>query len=296
MIKSSTMKGSCVLSEKLKNIKYLALDMDGTLLPDDKRITDYTLEALKEAHLSGYKLCICSGRSFAGVYKYEQLRNIIDYYVCFEGGYIVDNQNPLSPKVIHSVSIPSKALDVIIKSCKDNGAMLALLTNSEGFCLNCESRIYESVRIWGSEPVDIDSSGALNFIGNRDVFISLIYGEKNVIDSIWETFSSEITERFDVINTYLDFKDLHHLVIKAPGVNKWQGLSRVMELNGFGAENLITFGDWHNDFEMIKNAGVGVAMKNAEPAIINAAMVITDHDNNDEGVARFIKQKLLSLK
>jgi hypothetical protein len=283
------------LAARLENIRYLALDMDGTLLPDDKTIPDFTYSVLCEARAAGYKLCICSGRSFAGVYKYERLRDIISYYVCFEGGYIIDNTIPSAPSLIHSRCISPEEAAIIAGVCQKSGAMLAFLTNKEGFCLNCDEDIFKSVKIWGAVPrvTRYDELGALLSAG--DIYIALVYGNRGQIDFVWDNFSKEAGVRFDAINTYLDFKDLHHLVLKAPGTNKWNGIARVLELNGVDAENLIAFGDWHNDFEMIKNAGVGVAMKNADTAIIEAALVITSHDNNDEGVARFIREKLLKI-
>lgn len=284
------------LNDKLKNIKYLAIDMDGTLLPDDKNIPDFTFDVLCEARAAGYTLCICTGRSFNGVYKYERLRSIISYYVCFEGGYIVDNTDPSNPVIIHNYCIPQKEVSSIIAACREAGVMLALLSDGEGFCLNCDDEVFSSVRIWGAVPKVIGYENINEAAAGRRVYIALIYGGRDQINCVWDNFSKEIKGDFDIINTYLDFKDIHHLVLKAPGVNKWNGISRVLDLNGVKADNLIAFGDWHNDFEMIKNAGVGVAMKNADRAIIEAALVITNHNNNEEGVAKFIKEKLFATR
>ncbi|OQA81314.1 MAG: Pyridoxal phosphate phosphatase YbhA [bacterium ADurb.Bin243] len=286
---------SAGLDDRLKNIKYLAIDMDGTLLPDDKNIPDFTLDVLREAADGGYTVCICTGRSFGGVYKYEQLRPIVSYYVCFEGGYIINNTVKAAPELIFNYRIPPKEAGLIAEASKKNGAMLALLTNKDGYCLDCDEDIFKSVKIWGSVPQSKTYEDICSAIKNNDIYIALVYGDRSQIDAVWETFSSGIGGRLDAINTYLDFKDLHHLVLKPPGVNKWNGIARVLELNGAGADKLIAFGDWHNDFEMIKNAGVGVAMKNAEASIIEAAMVITAYNNNEEGVARFIKEKLLKI-
>lgn len=282
------------LNDRLKNIKYLAIDMDGTLLPDDKNIPDFTFDVLCEARAAGYTLCICTGRSFNGVYKYERLRSVISYYVCFEGGYIVDNTDSSNPVLIYNCWIPEKEVRVITAACRNAGVMLALLSDSEGFCLNCDDDVFSSVRIWGAVPGVIDYDKIGEAVSGRFIYIALVYGGRDHIDCVWDNFSKEITGGFDVIDTYLDFKDIYHLVFKAPGVNKWNGIARVLELNGVKADNLIAFGDWHNDFEMIKNAGVGVAMKNADRAIIEAALVITSHNNNEEGVAKFIKEKLFA--
>ncbi len=283
------------LNDRLKNIKYLALDMDGTLLPDDKNIPDFTFDVLCQARAAGYTLCICTGRSFNGVYKYERLRSIISYYVCFEGGYIVDNTIQSNPVLIYNQCIPEYEARVIIDACRNAGAMLALLSEKEGFCLNCDGDVFSSVQIWGAVPCAISYDKIGEALRGSRVYIALIYGSREQINCVWDNFSKEIKGGFDIINTYLDFKDIHHLVLKAPGVNKWNGIARLLDLNGVKADNLIAFGDWHNDFEMIKNAGVGVAMKNAERAIIEAALVITSHSNNEEGVAKFIKEKLFAV-
>jgi hypothetical protein len=252
------------LNDRLKNIKYLAIDMDGTLLPDDKNIPDFTFDVLCEARAAGYTLCICTGRSFNGVYKYERLRSVISYYVCFEGGYIVDNTDSSNPVLIHDYCIPEKEVHVITGACRNAGVMLALLSDNEGFCLNCDDDVFSSVRIWGAVPGVIGYDKINEAVSGRSIYIALVYGAQEQINCVWDNFSKEIKGGFDVINTYLDFKDIHHLVLKAPGVNKWNGIARVLDLNGVKADNLIAFGDWHNDFEMIKNAGVGVAMKNAD--------------------------------
>ncbi len=276
-----------------ENIKYLAIDMDGTLLPDDKIIPDFTLKTLSEACEAGYTLCICTGRSFAGVYKYERLRSSVSYYICYEGGYIVDNTIKSNPLIIYNYSMPASGVRAVCDACAGHEVMLALLTDKDGLCLDCDDDVFSSVRIWGAEPLKVGRKEIALTANERNVYIALIYGGTGQIDSVWENFSDEIKKGFDVIDTFIDFKDMRHLVLKAAGVNKWNGISRVLALTGAGAENLMAFGDWHNDFEMIKNAGAGVAMKNAERTIIDAAAVTTRYNNNEQGVANFIKERLL---
>ncbi|HOT77366.1 MAG TPA: HAD family hydrolase, partial [Candidatus Wallbacteria bacterium] len=176
--------------DRLKNIKYLAIDMDGTLLPDDKNIPDFTLDVLREAASGGYSVCICTGRSFAGVYKYEQLRSVVSYYVCFEGGYIIDNTKS-APELIFNYPIPQKEAGLIAEVSKKRGAMLALLTNKDGYCLDCDDDIFKSVKIWGSVPQAKTYEDICSAVKTNDIYIALVYGNRSQIDGVWKISQPE---------------------------------------------------------------------------------------------------------
>ena len=61
---------------------------------------------------------------------------------------------------------------------------------------------------------------------------------------------------------------------------------------GFGIkpEEIIAIGDDSNDINMIKNAGLGIAMKNSIPKVLEAADIITEFDNNNSGVAKVLEE------
>jgi Cof subfamily protein (haloacid dehalogenase superfamily) len=73
-----------------------------------------------------------------------------------------------------------------------------------------------------------------------------------------------------------------------PRVSKTSGLNEVMQLHGWTLENLIAFGDADNDTDMIKNAGIGVSMKNGSEKTKSAADYITS-DNDNDGIALFLE-------
>ncbi|HNY12791.1 MAG TPA: Cof-type HAD-IIB family hydrolase [Candidatus Wallbacteria bacterium] len=280
--------------EKKDKIKFIAIDMDGTLLPENKKITERTLRTLKNISARGYELCICSGRSFNGVYKYEQIRDLISYYICFEGGYIVDNMRKDSPAIINKTIVPRDELFAVIETVLKHGAMLALLCDTYGYCVNCPDEIMESVSIWGAIPVKCSEISVKEKALRDEAFIILIYGDELQIDKITADMPRVVLDSFDIIKAFLDFNGLHHLVIKAPDINKWKGIEKVLKVKGLEGGNAMAFGDWHNDLEMVKNAGIGVAMKNAEDEIMSVAYTKTDFDNNNDGVARFLELHFLN--
>ena len=70
--------------------------------------------------------------------------------------------------------------------------------------------------------------------------------------------------------------------------SKWTAISNLANKMNIKTENIIAFGDDTNDIEMINNAGIGVAMGNAEEQLKSIADFITDTNQND-GVAKFLE-------
>ncbi len=77
-----------------------------------------------------------------------------------------------------------------------------------------------------------------------------------------------------------------------PGSSKWRALSVLMAMEGLTPEHVICIGDEINDLEMIRYAGLGVAMGNAIPAIKAVADYVT-RTNEEDGVAHVVEQFLL---
>ena len=75
---------------------------------------------------------------------------------------------------------------------------------------------------------------------------------------------------------------------------KWLSLSEYAKEKDIAKEEIITIGDDNNDAEMIKNAGCGIAMKNASEGVKQVADIITEKDNNESGLS-FELRKILDL-
>ena len=77
-----------------------------------------------------------------------------------------------------------------------------------------------------------------------------------------------------------------------PRVSNTHGLQQIMTLHGWTMDNLLSFGDEDNDYDMIVNSGIGVAMANGSEKTKNAADAITA-DNNHDGIAEYLEANLL---
>ena len=79
-------------------------------------------------------------------------------------------------------------------------------------------------------------------------------------------------------------------ILSPLGANKGYGVEFLCDFLGVPIENAVAIGDEENDISMIRNAGVGVAMKNAVQSVKDAADYVTEHDNNEDGVAEVIEK------
>lgn len=78
-----------------------------------------------------------------------------------------------------------------------------------------------------------------------------------------------------------------------PRISKSFGLQKLMEMHGFTMENLCTFGDADNDYDMTLHAGVGVVMANGSEKTKSVADHITK-DNDHDGIGVFLQEHLIS--
>ena len=77
-----------------------------------------------------------------------------------------------------------------------------------------------------------------------------------------------------------------HVEFLTPGVNKGAALTWLCAREGLSCAHAVTFGDNHNDAEMLRAAGLGCAMSNAKPEVKQAADVTLPWSNAEDGVAR----------
>jgi hydroxymethylpyrimidine pyrophosphatase-like HAD family hydrolase len=84
----------------------------------------------------------------------------------------------------------------------------------------------------------------------------------------------------------------HILEVLPATVSKWQALERLMAAEGLTAEDVMAIGDDYNDLEMIRGAGLGIAMGNAVEAVREAAGYVTG-SNADDGVAQALERFVL---
>ena len=259
------------------NIKLIATDLDGTLLNDDTKITDYNKNILKKLMERGIDVVIATGRPISAMsFYYKELQNNSESIV-FNGAMVVDKNF----NCIFSSPLKNNIVLDIINLYKDkyiNNTSLNIYSMKEYIVAKDNFKFQTH-----TEKVDNKNKviGLENFNNNMEVQKMIILGENDVLVDIKKTIDSLFT-------VHTSFSEPHFLEILSENANKANALKWLCDKKGIDRNSVIAFGDNYNDMEMIEFAGVGVAMGNAESYVKNNSKYIADTNNNN-GVGVFLR-------
>ena len=108
------------------------------------------------------------------------------------------------------------------------------------------------------------------------------------MDEIYEMFKKEIGDR-----AFVTISQPEYLEIMAPGVNKGSGLEFMAAHYGLTTDEIVGVGDARNDLELVRGAGLGVAVANAADELKAAADAVTERTNNEGAVAEVLERWFL---
>lgn len=261
--------------------RLLALDLDGTLTNSKKEISPATLDALIDIQKKGVKVVLASGRPTIGVLPLARqlcLNEYGGYILSFNGGCITDCKNET---LVYSKLLPSAIVPPLFHIVEKYAGVDILAYTEKAILSGIKPNQYTRLESGINHvPVKILSSFAEEVTepGNK----LLVTGEPETIDRIRQE-----TRAF--FHSYLNIycSDPFFLEIMPSGVDKARSLLRLLTSIGLTADEMICCGDGYNDLTMIETAGLGVAMANAQPAILEKADYIT-RSNDEEGVLHVI--------
>ena len=275
----------------IKNkIKLIALDLDGTLLNDDKCLPEENRRALDECIERGVYIVPTTGRTLEGVPK--EIKGIpgVRYAITVNGGRIMDQEEG---RVIDSRLLePEQALK-IIDIAMEYPVMYDAYINGRGVC---EQRFLDHLEEYG-----ITGAGKAFIKSVRDAYPSIrdhvaATGEKiEKLNIFFKDLScrEEVRERMNALGfTVVSSSMYNNLEINAKGATKGEGILRLAAHLGLSREETMAFGDGENDITMIDEAGLGVAMVNAGDFLKERADYVT-LTNSENGVAYAIRKFVL---
>lgn len=293
--------------------KLMAIDMDGTLLNREHKISRENFEALQKVKQMGVKIVLASGRMFGGLRSYlEELDLISDdnYCVSCAGGLVVNNtmskiiQNyslniddikniyELSRRLNLSLNVYTR--DSIIAFQDDAFSNLESLAN----CVSLQIVDFDSLKDIEAYKVTIINDGInalkkmneyFKELGENIVDIEGKYlkNAKPLKDDILDKIMIKLIDKYTVVKP---FEFTVEVINK--DCNKWTGVKKIADRLGIKKEEIICIGDSENDEHMIRNAGLGVAMGNGFSKIKEIADYVT-YTNEQNGVAHVIEKFIL---
>lgn len=256
----------------------VAVDLDGTLLNDKKKISNEDKETMEKI-CKNNNIIIASGRSHSDVKKILMDNSIekfvLPLVICRNGQEIYDSNSDsvLSEEYMQFETI-KKIIKILEKSqiywyCLSAG--IAYCKELKFNCLNYQMNGKFAVNLIN----DIDELEGLNvekFVIN-ETSTSKMTNIKNVIKKAYDVEFM----KYDLNKKYKELKFVQNLIMKK-GVNKYTALIKLKKILNITG-NIISFGDGFNDYELIRQATFGICMENGNEKIKNIAKYITKSNN-----------------
>lgn len=267
--------------------KLVAIDLDGTLVIDDKKLTNRTIETIKKASEKGVKIMISSARAFYRLEKYIEaldLKKEGQYTICFNGGMIVENA---TGNIVFSKNLEEDEVKEIIELGKKLEVPMMLYAKQMNFVekvpeILANNKIYKGVNF----KIEKFENNDYNKEENHIYRIAFIDKSERIMD-IRNKIPKEIEEKYEITSSVPEY-----IEFVKKGIKKSEAIQSIMKTYQIKQEEVMAMGDGENDIEMLKFAGWGVAMKNAREDVKKVANVVTT-SNNEDGVAKAIEKYIL---
>lgn len=282
--------------------KLIAIDLDGTLLNSYGEITDKNKKAIKYALNKGVNVILASGRDPQTMKKISQELGIENFLIAGNGASIYDIK--LERNIYENYLEIDKALK-IIKICKENSIFFSIYTTNgivtEGIEYNIKVFNNENSFRPNKKRTSIEIvKDIYNYVQEKkpNILKIIICDEnkiifKNIMEKMKNVREVEILEvehmskKMIRIGTQEYPIEYFYTEVTNKNANKWDAIQFLIKKLNIMENEVICIGDNMNDLKMIKNAGLGIAMKNSAIEKQKIADYVTE-DNNSNGVGNAI--------
>lgn len=283
---------SSELLDRIKKIKLIALDLDGTTLTRDG-LTRRTRETLELAIERGIDVVIATGRVFTAlperIHDIRGLRHIISS----NGAHISD---AVTGEFIYSDYAEARAIEAVHGILSVSPHPVEVFTEGRAYI---DRKVYDDLAENGSTYMSpkyvlrtrTPVSGIYDFLAEHKEKIENI----NIHFEFSQQKSAMLEKLQAVSGITVTSSFVHNLEIGGENTSKARALEEICRLYGVAMENVMAFGDSPNDSRMLEAAGIGIAMGNATEDVKAVADLIT-LSCDEEGVAYAVRRLLFGEK
>ncbi len=277
---------------KRAGIRLIAIDLDGTMLNQEKRVTEYTKEVLAQAGQNGILIVPSTGRHYYGIPKEVLELEGVRYFLTTNGAAVYDRQEG---RYFYEDVMPCEFALRILKELMQYDILVDAFIGGYAYRTEADMAYIKELQV-------------------PEVLKEFIWKSRKGVPSLYRFIEEN---HLDVHKFTLNFKPNGHggrvdrenvlllaerekeitcvcggfenLELTNRTATKGNALLKLGELFGIPREQIMAIGDSGNDYAMLKAAGIGVAMENAEKEVLEAADFITK-SNEEDGVAYAVKQ------
>jgi Cof subfamily protein (haloacid dehalogenase superfamily) len=257
-------------------VRAIAMDLDRTIVPSSLTLSPATVRAVAAVHAAGIEPIIATGRMFASARPYAHELGVTAPLICYQGALVADPQS--GEWLLHEPIDVPVALEVIAA------------VRAEGFHMNvyvndqlCVEKVTPEGRTYAEHArLEMFVVGDFGAWLRQPTTKIVVVGEPRKLDDLEIRLRAAFASRLFIAKSLPEF-----LEIASPGVSKGAALRFVCDRLGIDPLRLVAFGDGANDLELLEAAGLGVAMADADPALLRIADW-TVPSVAEDGVAGFL--------
>jgi 5-amino-6-(5-phospho-D-ribitylamino)uracil phosphatase len=271
--------------------RMIAIDLDGTLLSPEGKVTDRAKTAVHKCLSAGLLVCFATGRNWTESKTVLEAVAHYDSAVFVGGAHVVDTKQEVT---LHRTMMEPSLAAEVCRELESNGhAVLALQdTGTAGvdYLITADGTLNPATSQWmrltSAKVHRVPSLG--DYAHEHTIRVGIV-AEPDEVARVEKELAEKFGERIMMMSIRVPQAGVTVLEVFDPAVNKWEGIMHVARKHGIEPEQIIAIGDDVNDVPMISRAGLGVAMGNARDEIKAIAKRVIGH-NKDEGLAIFLEE------
>lgn len=271
---------------KSKEIKLIALDLDGTVLTDSNTLSDRVKRSLERAIQSGIEVVAASGRPYGSMPKNVLGIKGLNYSITSNGAAVHDN----SGRRIHSTLVSENDVISLLKITEEYDLIFEAYVKGLTYT---DSRYTSNPLKYGCSEAYVDYVKASH--GHIDNMREFIYNHRKELDSI-EIICTNAKKRAHIRQLaedstsgfYITSSSENFIEFMDKSATKGNAVDWLCNYLDVKTENTCACGNADNDADMIEQSGFGAAVENASKLCLDCADIIVPSNNND-GVARLIE-------
>ena len=274
-------------------IKLVASDLDGTIIDKNNKINEENFKAINKINSNGLDFVICTGKTYPIVKDICNEFNA-NYGIFGNGNQIIDLK---TDKVIYTSFLSQHELNTSIEIAKANNLHIHIYTNNDIIADNLAYMDLTNYKLYEENP-------SINFtivddiqkyiINNKINVSQLIISSDNSLEDVKSNIAKKINVSMHLIKKrgiYKDFiidKEYEYLDISPKKTNKNTALNILGNYLNINRSEMMSVGDNLNDYDMIKNSGIGVAVANSYDDLKSVAKYVTKNNVENAGFAEAI--------
>lgn len=261
--------------------KLIAMDMDGTLLNEQLKISDRTQKALHAAKKKGIYVTLATGRMYCSALPFAQGLQLDVPLITYNGALIKD---ACTEETYYHEPVFYEAALTVIELAEARGLHINVYLDDKLYVQEIEERtkLYLKIANVPAYPVGRLSS----FLKAAPTKI-LVIGEPEELRELQQAIQKKLGQQVEITKSKPFF-----LEIISCHASKGKALASLAEKWGIEREEIMAFGDNYNDLSMLDYAGLGVAMGNAPDDVKQKADLVAE-SNEEDGMAKVIERMVL---